>query len=74
MTKSVNNAQLLSVAKEAALAAGKQVRTMFSEPRNVTSKGYRDVVTDADLVRHALDAARLQPPTASAKRGREGNR
>ena len=54
MSDQVTNAQLLSVAKAAALAAGEQIRLMFSEPRHVTSKGPRDVVTDADLAAQAI--------------------
>lgn len=54
MTEQVNNARLLSVAKNAALAAGEQIRLMFDEPRMVTSKGPRDVVTDADLAAQAI--------------------
>lgn len=49
MSEPPNNAQLLSVAKKAALAAGEQIRLMFNEPRTINSKGFRDVVTDADL-------------------------
>lgn len=49
MSELPNNAQLLSIAKEAALAAGAQIRMMFNEPRTISSKGFRDVVTDADL-------------------------
>ena len=54
MSDQVTNAQLLSVAKAAALAAGEQIRLMFNEPRRVTSKGPRDVVTDADLAAQAI--------------------
>ncbi len=49
MSDIVTNAQLLAVAKEAALAAGEQVRRMFSEPLEIRSKGPRDLVTSADL-------------------------
>ncbi len=49
MTYPANNAQLLSVAREAALEAGALARRMFSEPLAVSSKGRRDIVTDADL-------------------------
>ena len=58
MTEPVNNARLLTVAKNAALAAGEQIRLMFDEPRMVTSKGPRDVVTDADLAAQAIGNAR----------------
>jgi myo-inositol-1(or 4)-monophosphatase len=53
MTDLINTARLLSVAKKAALAAGEQARSMFSGPLDVTSKGFRDVVTDADLAAQA---------------------
>jgi myo-inositol-1(or 4)-monophosphatase len=48
-SSTVNSPELLSVAKKAAREAGRQARQMFSEPRQVSSKGPRDVVTDADL-------------------------
>jgi myo-inositol-1(or 4)-monophosphatase len=54
MTDSINTAGLLSVAKKAARAAGEQARSMLSGPLNVTSKGFRDVVTDADLAAQTL--------------------
>ena len=40
---------LLSVAEEAACGAGELAQAVFSQPRNIESKGFRDIVTDADL-------------------------
>lgn len=54
MNETVTNTQLLAVAREAALAAGEEARRMFSQPRQITSKGPRDVVTDADLAAQAI--------------------
>ena len=56
----INNTQLLSVAREAALAAGEQVKMMFSGPRQVTSKGFRDVVTDADVAGQGIITDRIR--------------
>jgi myo-inositol-1(or 4)-monophosphatase len=60
MADTVSNALLLSVAREAALAAGKEARRMFSEPRRVMSKGPRDVVTDADVASQKIITAIIQ--------------
>jgi myo-inositol-1(or 4)-monophosphatase len=49
MSDSVTNAQLLKVARDAALAAGEKARGMFDQPYQVASKGPRDVVTGADI-------------------------
>jgi myo-inositol-1(or 4)-monophosphatase len=49
MTPAANNAKLLTVARQAARDAGRRALRMFAEPRSVTQKGPRDVVTDADL-------------------------
>lgn len=54
MSDTATNAQLLAVAKEAALAAGEQVRQMFSQPLEISSKGPRDLVTNADLAAQAV--------------------
>jgi len=45
---------LKNLAESVALSAGKLVRQKWSEPREITEKGYRDVVTDADLASQAL--------------------
>jgi myo-inositol-1(or 4)-monophosphatase len=45
----MNANDLLTVAKEAAFAAGKVTRDKFYQPLRVTNKGFRDYVTDADL-------------------------
>ncbi len=49
MNMNTNNDELLSVAKEAAAAAGEVAREKFTQPLRVSSKGFRDYVTDADL-------------------------
>ena len=45
----MNENDLLRVAKEAAVAAGEVAREKFYQPLQVTNKGFRDYVTDADL-------------------------
>ena len=45
----MNQTDFLRVAKQAAIAAGKVAREKFSQPLQVTNKGFRDYVTDADL-------------------------
>ena len=42
------------VAEHAAVKAGNLVRQQFSEPRQISQKGYRDVVTDADFASQAI--------------------
>lgn len=41
--------KLLDTALEAATAAGNLLRRKFTQPREVRSKGWRDIVTDADF-------------------------
>lgn len=41
--------QLRQVACETAVAAGKLARKMWSQPRHIQQKGFRDLVTDADF-------------------------
>lgn len=41
--------KILSVAKEAALAAGRAASASFAGPLQVSSKGFRDYVTEADI-------------------------
>lgn len=45
---------LRDVAEGVALSAGRLVREQWSEPREISEKGYRDFVTDADLASQAL--------------------
>jgi myo-inositol-1(or 4)-monophosphatase len=40
----------LLLAQETAVAAGNEVRQLLNQPRKISSKGFRDLVTDADLV------------------------
>lgn len=40
---------LLSLAQDTAVDAGKQARQLLSQPRKTYSKGFRDLVTDADM-------------------------
>jgi myo-inositol-1(or 4)-monophosphatase len=53
---------LKEFAESIALSAGKLVRQMWNEPREISEKGYRDLVTDADyasqdLITRAIQAA-----------------
>jgi myo-inositol-1(or 4)-monophosphatase len=45
---------LKDFAESVALSAGKLVRQMWSEPRKISEKGYRDLVTDADFASQSL--------------------
>ena len=47
MTIDISN--LLSVAKESAVSAGQLTKANFYKPRELTMKGFRDVVTDSDF-------------------------
>lgn len=46
--------QLLSVSVHSVLKAGELVQKMWSEPRRISEKGFRDLVTDADHASQAL--------------------
>lgn len=52
--------QLLTVAQETAVSAGNLVREKFGQPRRTTNKGFRDLVTDADLAAQRLITNRIQ--------------
>ena len=45
----MNPNEFLQIAKKAVLAAGKVAREKYYQPLQVTNKGFRDLVTDADL-------------------------
>ncbi|HSG16302.1 MAG TPA: inositol monophosphatase family protein [Anaerolineae bacterium] len=45
---SIDTAEFKNLAEQAALKAGELLRRKWNEPRQIDSKGYRDVVTDAD--------------------------
>ncbi len=47
--RALNANDLLKVAVEAAVSGGKLARGKFSQPLQVSNKGFRDFVTDADL-------------------------
>ncbi len=47
-------AEMLHVAQLAAVQAGQLARRMLAEPREISSKGRRDIVTDADVAAQAL--------------------
>lgn len=53
-------ARLLLVAADAALEAGRLARRLLDEPRDIHSKGRRDIVTDADLAAQALITGRIR--------------
>ena len=59
------NALLLDTAVACALAAGQLLQDYWQRPRTITSKGVRDVVTDADFAAQALitDRVRQQFPS-----------
>ena len=40
---------MLDAAEETAVSAGQLIRQKSSQPRQLTEKGFRDIVTDADL-------------------------
>ncbi len=51
---------LYAVAKETAVAAGRLAKEMWSQPRQISEKGFRDLVTDADIATQALITDVLQ--------------
>jgi myo-inositol-1(or 4)-monophosphatase len=53
-------AQLLAVARETAVSAGDLVRKKLDQPRQTSSKGFRDLVTDADLAAQRLITDHIQ--------------
>jgi myo-inositol-1(or 4)-monophosphatase len=46
--------RLLAVARETAVSAGNLIREKWEQPRQTHSKGFRDLVTDADLAAQRL--------------------
>ena len=46
--------ELLALATQAALNAGEMLRTAWKKPRQISEKGFRDLVTDADHASQAL--------------------
>lgn len=59
-----HNHELLAMAQETAVSAGAIIRHNFYQPRQVSSKGFRDVVTDTDFAAQAAitDAIRRRWP------------
>jgi len=57
--------ELRQVACETAVSAGKLAREMWSQPRQIQEKGYRDLVTDADFAaQHCItDAIQAKFPS-----------
>jgi myo-inositol-1(or 4)-monophosphatase len=51
---SIDAGKFKDVAEHAAVQAGNLVRQQFSEPRQISQKGYRDYVTDADFASQAI--------------------
>jgi myo-inositol-1(or 4)-monophosphatase len=45
---------LRSIAEQAATQAGHLIKELWNRPRQISSKGYRDIVTDADLASQSL--------------------
>lgn len=54
------NAELLTTAETVALSAGKLLRRLWEEPRQLTRKGFRDIVTDADFASQRLITAEIK--------------
>lgn len=56
--------ELLEMAEETAVLAGNLIRQKWSQPREIKSKGFRDVVTDTDFAAQKLitDAIRARFP------------
>ncbi len=56
--------ELLDAARETAVTAGNLIRQKWTQPREIKSKGFRDVVTDTDFAAQKLitDAIRAQFP------------
>ena len=52
--------ELCQVAVQAATAAGDALRTLWNQPREIRNKGFRDLVTDADLAAQARIVALIQ--------------
>ncbi len=52
--------QLLAVARATAVAAGDLIREKLDQPRQTSSKGFRDLVTDADLATQRLITRRIR--------------
>lgn len=53
-------ADLLHAAQTTAVSAGQLLRDYWHKPRQITSKGFRDVVTDADFASQAQITQQLQ--------------
>ncbi len=60
MTKPDDLTQLRQTACETAVSAGKLARDLFSKPRQIHSKGFRDLVTDADFAAQHLITSAIQ--------------
>lgn len=61
----INLSELLHAAEETAVAAGQYAREKWSHSNQITSKGFRDVVTEADFAAQAVitDAIQARFPT-----------
>lgn len=61
----MNLNELRQVAAETAVSAGKLAKEMWSQPRQISHKGFRDLVTDADIATQQLitDAIQARFPT-----------
>jgi myo-inositol-1(or 4)-monophosphatase len=55
-----NPADLRAVAEEAALKAGALLRQKWDEPRELSKKGFRDFVTDADIASQEIITQEIQ--------------
>ncbi len=51
---SIDPTILRSIAEQAATQAGHLIKDKWSQPRQISSKGFRDIVTDADIASQSL--------------------
>jgi fructose-1,6-bisphosphatase/inositol monophosphatase family enzyme len=55
------------MARETAVSAGDLIHEKWHQPRQTSSKGFRDLVTDADLAAQQLITNRIQQAFPSAR-------
>lgn len=56
----MDSTPLLGFARQTAVAAGDLLEQQLTQPRQLTSKGFRDIVTDADYAAQKLITSRIQ--------------
>jgi len=60
MTSTTSLDDMLAVATQAALEAGELLRNKWAKPRQISEKGFRDLVTDADYASQAFIVKMIQ--------------